>query len=115
MVKRARADSIDPPKTRQLVGKDLANVGNFVVDDDSCWYVSADFDYAIWKIPLIYGLEASWVSRKIYVFGLTGLLSESKFFYHAYSMLSLLSTPGLSGSAIVCTERGIPVGYLGGG
>ena len=29
--------------------------------------------------------------------------------------LSTLSAPGLSGSAIVCTKRGIPVGYIGGG
>ena len=29
--------------------------------------------------------------------------------------LSTLSAPGLSGSAIVCTTDGSPIGYLGGG
>lgn len=34
---------------------------------------------------------------------------------HQQLTLSTLSSPGLSGSAIVCTTQGTPIGYLGGG
>ncbi|ETI41143.1 hypothetical protein F443_13585 [Phytophthora nicotianae P1569] len=74
------------------------------------------------------------MSLKVYdtmivdVFGFPGALQDQHF-DHDYAIitakitgwsgnqmtLSSLSAPGLSGSAIVCTKRGVPVGYMGGG
>ena len=64
----------------------------------------------------------------VHVFGFPSILQDRQF-GHPYAIipaevtgtnwnqmtLSTLSAPGLSGSAIVCTKRGIPVGYIGGG
>jgi hypothetical protein len=66
----------------------------------------------------------------VHIFGFPGALAESVSYDHDYAiipaqitgrdtkghlLLCTLSTPGLSGSAIVCTGRGWPIGYLGGG
>lgn len=78
-------------------------------------------------------------SMGVHIFGFPGALENSQF-KHQYAIipaqitgtlntititigldkvnhviLSTLSAPGLSGSAIVCTQRGTPIGYLGGG
>ena len=66
----------------------------------------------------------------VHIFGFPGALCGDFSFQHQYAiiaaqitskdvagqiLLSTLSTPGLSGSAIVCTGRGCAVGYLGRG
>ena len=66
-------------------------------------------------------------TRKVHIFGFPGAVSEFESIHSAiipakitgqdgqYLTLSTLSSPGLSGSAIVCTTSGTSIGYLGGG
>ncbi|KAL7681705.1 putative peptidase S1, PA clan [Plasmopara halstedii] len=97
---------------------------------------SAAFDFAIFKValPRDNKLDRCTMSTNVTntmsvdVFGFPGAL-EAQAFDHAYAIiparitgwsgnqvvLSSLSAPGLSGSAIVCTKSGVVVGYLGGG
>ncbi|KAL4147693.1 hypothetical protein PRNP1_011447 [Phytophthora ramorum] len=111
-------------------------VHRFSLDSDTCWRSSAAFDFAIFEValPRDNELVRCTISLKVNdpmsvdVFGFPGAL-EDQAFDHAYAIipatftgwsgnqmaLSSLSAPGLSGSAIVCTKRGVPVGYLGGG
>ncbi|KAF0716963.1 Aste57867_2568 [Aphanomyces stellatus] len=116
----------------------LKGVHEFSLVSDICWDCSATFDFAILKIPIpddtqlklvrcemAFGVHAT---MHVHVYGFPGNLKDGKF-DHQYAIipaeitgtnrnqmtLSALSAPGLSGSAIVCTKRGIPVGYLGGG
>ncbi|KAL4118788.1 hypothetical protein PRIC2_011110 [Phytophthora ramorum] len=111
-------------------------VHRFSLGSDTCWCSSAAFDFAIFEValPRDNKLVRCTISLKVNdpmsvdVFGFPGAL-EDQAFDHAYAIipatftgwsgnqmaLSSLSAPGLSGSAIVCTKRGVPVGYLGGG
>ncbi|EEY67634.1 Crinkler (CRN) family protein [Phytophthora infestans T30-4] len=111
-------------------------VTRFSLDKDTCWRCSAVFDFAIFEVavPLDNKLIRCNTSLTVYdtmsvdVFGFPGALQDQDF-GHAYAIiparitawcenrmtLSSLSAPGLSGSAIVCTKRGVPVGYIGGG
>ncbi|KAG3121940.1 hypothetical protein PI126_g24351, partial [Phytophthora idaei] len=111
-------------------------VHRFSLDSDTCWRSSAAFDFAIFEVavPRDNKLVRCKMSLKVYdtmsvdVFGFPGALQDQHF-DHAYAIipakitgwsgnqmaLSSLSAPGLSGSAIVCTKRGVPVGYIGGG
>jgi len=101
-----------------------------------CWRSSADFDFAIFKVPTsrdvqLVRCEMSidiFPTMHVHVFGFPAILQDCHF-GHPYAIipaevtgtnwnqmtLSTLSAPGLSGSAIVCTKRGIPVGYIGDG
>ncbi len=66
-------------------------------------------------------------TQRVHIFGFPGALEEFENIHSAvipaqitgqdsqHLMLSTLSAPGLSGSAIVCTVYGTPIGYLGGG
>ncbi|KAF1780800.1 hypothetical protein GQ600_546 [Phytophthora cactorum] len=111
-------------------------VHRFSLDSDTCWRSSAAFDFAIFEVPVPRNnmLVRCKTSLKVYdtmsvdVFGFPGALQDQHF-EHDYAIipakitgwsgnqmiLSSLSAPGLSGSAIVCTKRGVPVGYIGGG
>ncbi|CAK4616117.1 unnamed protein product [Aphanomyces euteiches] len=116
----------------------LKEVNKCSLKSDICWECSATFDFAILEIPtppnaqlelvpceMAFGVFAT---MPVHVFGFPGNLEAGKF-DHQYAIipaevtgtnrnqmtLSTLSAPGLSGSAIVCTKRGIPIGYLGGG
>ncbi|TDH65643.1 hypothetical protein CCR75_008144 [Bremia lactucae] len=67
-------------------------------------------------------------TMNVHVFGFPAALQEKKI-GHAYAiipaqitgwsktemMLSFLSAPGLSGGPVVCSKRGVAVGYIGGG
>ncbi|ETK73753.1 hypothetical protein L915_19352, partial [Phytophthora nicotianae] len=110
-------------------------VHRFSLDSDTCWRSSAAFDFAIFEVavPENNKLVPCEKSLKVYatmsvdVFGFPGALQDQHF-DHDYAIipakitgwsgnqmtLSSLSAPGLSGSAIVCTKRGVPVGYMGG-
>ncbi|EEY55129.1 Crinkler (CRN) family protein [Phytophthora infestans T30-4] len=107
----------------------------FSLDKDTCWSSSAAFDFAIFKVavPRDNKLVRCKMSLKAYdtknvdVFGFPGALQDQHF-GHAYAsfpakitgwrgnqmILSSLSAPTLSGSALVCTKYGVPVGYIGG-
>ncbi|KAF0702960.1 Aste57867_7721 [Aphanomyces stellatus] len=114
----------------------LKKVHEFTLESDICWRSSVDFDFAILKIPLqatqldLVGCKMAfsvYPTMPVHVFGFPGNLVGGKF-KHRYAIipaqvtgimwnqmtLSTLSAPGLSGSAIVCTTRGTPVGYFGG-
>jgi hypothetical protein len=117
-------------------GKTLEEVLKFRLDSGVCWRCSADFDFAIFEVeaPQNVQLTRCKMSTEVYptmhvhVFGFAGALQDHPF-NHRYAiipaevtglrdnqmMLSSLSAPGLSESGIVCTKRGIPVGYIGGG
>lgn len=108
----------------------------FSLDSDVCWRSSADFDFAIFEVAVTQDIQlarctmSSHVVRTmhVHVFGFPGILQDGRF-DHPYAIipaeitgtnwnqmtLSALSSPDLSGSAIVCTKRGIPVGCIGGG
>ena len=116
--------------------KKLVEVHKFSLASDICWRSSADFDFAIFEVavPQDIQLVRSEMSTEVYpsmhvhVFGFPGVLKDAQF-GHPYAIipaeitgwhwnpmaLSTLSSPGLSGCAIVCTKRGIPVGYIDGG
>ncbi|KAL7681689.1 hypothetical protein Plhal304r1_c055g0141321 [Plasmopara halstedii] len=111
-------------------------VHRFSLDSDICWCSSAAFDFAIFKVslPRDNKLDRCTMSTNVTntmsvdVFGFPGAL-DAQAFDHAYAIiparitgwsgkqvvLSSLSAPGLSGSAIMCTKSGVLVGYLGGG
>ena len=115
----------------------LKEVYKFSLVSGICWRCSADFDFAILEVPTPPNVQLELVrcemaycvfpTMPVHVFGFPGSL-DGKFNHH-YAIipaevtgtnrnqmtLSALSAPGLSGSAIVCTKRGIPVGYMGGG
>ncbi|KAH9063002.1 hypothetical protein Ae201684P_009267 [Aphanomyces euteiches] len=117
--------------------EELKEVYKFSLESSTCWRCSADFDFAIFEVPTPPNVQLELVRCKmayrvfptmpVHVFGFPGSL-DGKFDHH-YAIipadvtgtnrnqmtLSTLSAPGLSGSAIVCTKRGIPVGYMGGG
>ncbi|ETP31429.1 hypothetical protein F442_19704, partial [Phytophthora nicotianae P10297] len=110
-------------------------VHQFSLDRDACWRSSAAFDFAIFEVavPRDNKLVPCKMSLKVYdtmsvdVFGFPGALQDQHF-DHDYAIIPAkitgwsgnqmtllsLSAPGLSGSAIVCTKRGVPVGYMGG-
>ena len=109
----------------------------FILKSDCCLHASFYSDHAILKVPYTKTkLESCKLSpypnsysicdsMNVHVFGFPG---SSKDFDHDYAVISCtisgfdrgcllitgLSAPGLSGSAIVCTVRGWPIGYLGG-
>ncbi|EEY55099.1 crinkler (CRN) family protein, putative [Phytophthora infestans T30-4] len=113
----------------------LEKVLRFSLDSGVCWSSSAAFDFAIFKVaaPQDVQLTPCKMSTKVYptmdvhVFGFPGALPDHQ--VHRYAIipatvtgwnqnqmtLSSLPAPGLSGSAIVCTKRGVLVGYIGGG
>ncbi|KAH9085618.1 hypothetical protein Ae201684P_005324 [Aphanomyces euteiches] len=117
--------------------EELKEVYKFSLESSTCWRCSADFDFAIFEVPTPPNVQLELVrcemayrvfpTMPVHVFGFPGSL-DGKFDHH-YAIipaavtgtnrnqmtLSTLSAPGLSGSAIVCTKRGIPVGYMGGG
>jgi hypothetical protein len=116
----------------------LEYVSEFVLNADVCWEASYSFDFMIFKVDLpvncqleMCGLGVGyWDTLPVHIFGFPGMLVADKEFKHEYAVitaqitgkdykghmiLSTLSTPGLSGSAVVCTGRGLPIGYLGGG
>ncbi|CEG42761.1 CRN-like protein [Plasmopara halstedii] len=111
-------------------------VNRFSLDSDICWCSSAAFDFAIFEVVLprnnkldrcdmsfnvSYGMSVD-------VFGFPGAF-EDQAFDHAYAIiparitgwsgnrmvLSSLSAPGVSGSALVCTKNEVAAGYLGAG
>lgn len=119
----------------------LELVLDFYLKAECCLKASASSDYAILKVPCgknqttglqkcQLGLNAAtysiYDSMSVHVFGFPSALSE---FQHDYTVnlssisgsdsegcmvITGLSSPGLSGSAIVCTVQGWPIGYLGG-
>ncbi|KAG7375221.1 hypothetical protein PHYPSEUDO_002453 [Phytophthora pseudosyringae] len=115
---------------------ELNEVHRFSLDSDVCWRSSAAFDFAIFEVAAPRDIDlvrcktsiAVFATMGVHVFGFPGALQDQKF-DHPYAIipaevtgwsgnqmtLSSLSAPGLSGSAIVCTKRGVPVGYIGGG
>ncbi|CAK4628522.1 unnamed protein product, partial [Aphanomyces euteiches] len=117
--------------------EELKEVYKFSLESSTCWRCSADFVFAIFEVPTPPNVQLELVrcemayrvfpTMPVHVFGFTGSL-DGKFDHH-YAIipaevtgtnrnqmtLSTLSAPGLSGSAIVCTKGGIPVGYMGGG
>lgn len=117
-------------------GSKPEEVYRFSLDSDTCWHSSAAFDFAIFEValPRDNKLVRCRMSIKVFdtmnvdVFGFSGALGNQDC-DDAYAIipakftgwsgnrmaLSSLSAPGLSGSAIVCTKSGMPVGYLGGG
>ncbi|OQR81454.1 crinkler (CRN) family protein [Thraustotheca clavata] len=115
----------------------LKEVYKFSLESGICWRCSSDFDFAIFEVPTPPNVQLELVrcemaygvypSMPVHVFGFPGSLKGK--FDHDYAIipaevtgtqgsqmtLSTLSAPGLSGSAVVCTKMGIPVGYMGGG
>eukprot|EP00644_Phytophthora_capsici_P013551 jgi/Phyca11/117630/e_gw1.33.284.1 len=112
----------------------LTEVHSFVFKSDACWCSSVDYDYAVFKVlappPRIQllGVEPS-VSHfptNVYVFGFHDGHEEKKFGhsyaivparikYHRYKCLILsLSTVSLPESGVICTSRGLSIGYLAG-
>ncbi|KAG3137343.1 hypothetical protein PC128_g25758 [Phytophthora cactorum] len=139
MKKKTPALSDKPQIVVEQLLPDTTNpeeVHRFGLDRDTCWRSSAAFDFAIFEVPVPRNnkLVRCKTSLKVYdtmsvdVFGFPGALQDQRF-EHDYAIipakitgwsgnqmtLSSLSAPGLSGSAIVCTKRGVPVGYIGGG
>ncbi|CAK4251417.1 unnamed protein product [Aphanomyces euteiches] len=116
----------------------LKEVYNFSLESGICWDCSAAFDFAILEVPTPPNVQLELIrcemayrvypTMRVHVFGFPGNLEDGQFAHH-YAIipavvtgtnrnqmtLSALSAPGLSGSGIVCTKRGILVGYLGGG
>lgn len=139
--KKQKINASDPMEVRveQYDGsKELVLALKFILDKDACWVANSKYDCMILKvrIPQNCSLEKCTYDTKyfdtmpVHIFGFPGALVGVVPFQHDYAMipaqitggdanghmlLSTLSTPGLSGSAIVCTARGFPVGYLGGG
>jgi hypothetical protein len=138
--KKQKRDSIDPLKVKveQLSGSEMVTVLDFILEKDVCWEASSNFDMMIFKVPIPTDclLEKCDYTKfncdtmPVHIFGFPGALAVNISFEHDYAiipaqitgrdavghlLLSTLSTPGLSGSAVVCTGRGTPIGYLGGG
>ncbi|KAI9315039.1 hypothetical protein BDR26DRAFT_886937 [Obelidium mucronatum] len=117
----------------------LQCVMEFVLESKICWAASYWHDCMIMEVPapIASGLEKCELGRSdyhttlpVHIFGFPGILTSYEQFGHNYAVipaeitgkdehghiiLSCLSTPGLSGSAIFCTGGGYPIGYLGGG
>ncbi|KAJ3336502.1 hypothetical protein HDU83_009402 [Entophlyctis luteolus] len=142
--KRKRLDqsSSDPIKIKleQFSGSVvLESVVDFVLEHSRCWAASASFDFMIFQVPIpdtctlekcVLGIGDYQPALPVHIFGFPGILVSDEQFEHNYAVitaemtgkddkghmiLSALSTPGLSGSAIICTGRGYPIGYLAGG
>ena len=110
----------------------------FILEPECCLISDSKSDFAILKVPCKKTtLESCELSQNptaynvcdsmnVHVFGFPGALKDFKHGYTVNSMtisgfdsdfrvvITGLSSPGLSGSAIVCTVRGWPIGYLGG-
>ncbi|KAJ3338702.1 hypothetical protein HDU83_007965 [Entophlyctis luteolus] len=142
--KRKRLDqsSGDPIKIKleQFSGSPvLESVVDFVLEHSRCWAASASFDFMIFQVPIpdtctlekcVMGIGDYPPALPVHIFGFPGILVSGEQFEHNYAditaeitgkdvmghmILSALSTPDLSGSALVCTGRGYPIGYLAGG
>ncbi|KAG6974139.1 hypothetical protein JG688_00003204 [Phytophthora aleatoria] len=120
----------------QADGTTMEEVHKFSLGSDVCWRGSAAFDFAIFEVAVPQNIQlvrcrmaiGVHATMRVHVFGFPGALQDRQF-GHPYAIipaevtgwsrnqmtLSSSSAPGLSGSAIVCTKRGVPVGYIGGG
>ena len=137
---KRKIESQDPLKVRveQLCNGKLVFALDFILEKEVCWWACFNSDMMIFKVPIPHdcSLEKSDFSTfycdtmPVHIFGFPGVLAGDVSFHHDYAIIpaqitgkddfghllfSTLSTPGLSGSAIVCTGRGTPIGYLGGG
>lgn len=137
---KSEFESQDPLKVNveQYRGQKLMSAFDFILDETVCWEASSNFDFMIFKVPIPQNclLEKCDYTQfycdpmKVHIFGFPGAVAGDLSFEHDYAVIPaqitgrnslghlLLwtpSTPGLSGSAIVCTEWGCPIGYLGGG
>ena len=138
--KKQKLDSQDPLKVyvQQLRDGKLVTVLDFILENDVCWEARSYSDMMIFKVPIPKdcSLEKCEITQfncdtmSVHIFGFPGALVGDNTFKHDYAiipaqitgrdevghlLLSTLSTPGLSGSAIVCTGRGWPIGYICGG
>ena len=138
--KKQKLDSQDPLKVQVEQFRDgkLVNALEFTLSNDVCWEAYSNLDMMILKVPIPKdcSLEKCNYTQyyvdtmPVHIFGFPGSLVADASFQHDYAiipaqitgrdpvgrlLLSTLSAPGLSGSAIVCTARGEAIGYLGGG
>ena len=120
----------------QMQDNAMVEAFKFKLNGNQCWRSSADFDFAIFQIAtpepekvLLCSCPRStdiYTTMNVHILGFPAALVDKKFGY-SYAIipaqvtgmdqnrmtLTALSAPGLSGSAIICTHRGVLVGYLG--